>query len=59
MQNQAIISSTSSFQASKKSQILSAAILGFLIVFAVGLTPIDAVHNASHDVRHSFAIPCH
>ncbi len=44
---------------SKRSQILAAAILGLTIVFAVGLLPMDAVHNAAHDARHSAAFPCH
>ncbi len=44
---------------SKQSQLFSAAILGFLIVCGVGLAPMDVVHNAAHDARHSFAFPCH
>ena len=45
--------------ASKKSQILSAAILGFVIMIGVGLSPMEVAHNAAHDTRHSFAFPCH
>ncbi len=44
---------------SKRSQIIAAAILGLTIVFAVGMLPMDAVHNAAHDTRHSAAFPCH
>ena len=44
---------------SKKSQILSAAILGFIIMIGVGLSPMEVAHNAAHDTRHSFAFPCH
>jgi cobalt transporter subunit CbtB len=44
---------------SKKSQILSAAILGFVIMIGVGLSPMEVAHNAAHDTRHSFAFPCH
>ena len=44
---------------SKKSQILSAAILGFIILIGVGLSPMEVAHNAAHDTRHSFAFPCH
>jgi cobalt transporter subunit CbtB len=40
-------------------QILAAGLLGFFIVLGVGFSPMAAVHNASHDVRHSFAFPCH
>ena len=38
---------------------LVAAALGLVIVFAAGFAPSDAVHNATHDTRHSFAFPCH
>ncbi|MEH6345203.1 MAG: CbtB domain-containing protein [Bermanella sp.] len=44
---------------SNKSQILSAAILGFVIMMGVGLSPMEVAHNAAHDTRHSFAFPCH
>lgn len=50
---------TASVAVSKNSQIFAAAILGLTIVFAVGLLPMDAVHNAAHDTRHSAAFPCH
>ncbi len=50
---------TASVTVSKNSQIFAAAILGLTIVFAVGLLPMDAVHNAAHDTRHSAAFPCH
>ncbi len=59
MQDQAILSTSSEVAVSKNSQIIAAAIFGFLIVFAVGLAPMDVVHNAAHDVRHAFAFPCH
>ncbi|MFD2230079.1 CbtB domain-containing protein [Alkalimarinus sediminis] len=48
-----------SLTASKRSQIFAAAFLGLTIVFAVGLLPMDAAHNAAHDTRHSAAFPCH
>jgi cobalt transporter subunit CbtB len=34
-------------------------LLGCLVLFGVGLLPMDALHNAAHDTRHSFAFPCH
>jgi len=40
-------------------QIAAAAILGSLIILFVSLAPMDIVHNAAHDGRHSFAFPCH
>lgn len=33
--------------------------LGIVILFGVGFAPLDIVHNAAHDVRHVFAMPCH
>jgi cobalt transporter subunit CbtB len=32
---------------------------GLLIIGIVGFAPIDVVHNAAHDVRHSSGFPCH
>ncbi len=40
-------------------QIFCAGLLGLFVVGAAGFSHIEAVHNATHDVRHSFAFPCH
>jgi cobalt transporter subunit CbtB len=48
--------------ARRSSTVLQAGLamaLGLFIVFMVGFSPIAAVHNATHDVRHSSAFPCH
>ena len=45
--------------ANRKLAALFAAVLGLVIVFAAGFAPSEAVHNAAHDTRHSFAFPCH
>ena len=45
--------------ATLKLAALGAAALGLVIVFAAGFAPSEAVHNAAHDTRHSFAFPCH
>ncbi len=37
----------------------SAMLLGGLLVLTVGFAPVDAVHNAAHDTRHSADFPCH
>jgi cobalt transporter subunit CbtB len=39
--------------------VLLAATLGVFLLWGVGFSPIDVVHNAAHDVRHSNAFPCH
>ena len=36
-----------------------AALLGALVIWRVGFSPIAALHNAAHDTRHSMAFPCH
>jgi cobalt transporter subunit CbtB len=38
---------------------LMAALLGLFMVWGVGFSPISAIHNAAHDVRHATAFPCH
>jgi cobalt transporter subunit CbtB len=38
---------------------LVAMLLGGFLVLGVGFAQIDAIHNAAHDSRHSFAFPCH
>ena len=40
-------------------QALAAIAFGVVILFMVGFSPIEAVHNAAHDVRHSNVFPCH
>lgn len=44
---------------SKNTQIMATALLGFAIFLAVGFTPIEVIHNATHDTRHSTSFPCH
>ncbi|MCK0196569.1 CbtB-domain containing protein [Ancylobacter sp. 6x-1] len=36
-----------------------AALLGVFVIGGVGFSHISAMHNASHDVRHANAFPCH
>jgi cobalt transporter subunit CbtB len=36
-----------------------AALLGALVIWAVGFSHIDIAHNAAHDTRHSVGFPCH
>jgi cobalt transporter subunit CbtB len=39
--------------------VVLAVLLGSFLIFGTGLSAIAAVHNATHDARHSFAFPCH
>ncbi|MDX1724449.1 MAG: CbtB domain-containing protein [Pseudomonas sp.] len=34
-------------------------LLGAALIFVAGFSPIEAMHNAAHDTRHSAAFPCH
>ena len=48
-----------SIQVSEGFKYSVAVLLGTLVVLGVGFLPMDAVHNAAHDTRHSFSFPCH
>lgn len=48
-----------SIQNSKKWQVAAAALLGLAILTVVSLAPMEVIHNATHDVRHSSGFPCH
>jgi len=48
-----------SLSSTKHLQLLTAAALGTVMLFAVGFAPMDMAHNAAHDTRHSVAFPCH
>jgi len=45
--------------ATKKLPAILAMTFGLFMIMGAGFAQIDAVHNASHDVRHAFAFPCH
>ena len=38
---------------------LLGALFGLFLVYGVGFAHPEAIHNAAHDARHSFAFPCH
>lgn len=46
-------------QDSKKWQVFAAALLGLTILSIISLAPMEVIHNATHDVRHSSGFPCH
>jgi len=41
------------------SPTIFAALLGGFLIWGVGFSHIDFVHNAAHDTRHSTGFPCH
>jgi cobalt transporter subunit CbtB len=36
-----------------------AILLGSFLLYGVGFAQPQALHDAAHDTRHSFAFPCH
>lgn len=38
---------------------LSVALLGTTLILITAFAPLTAIHNAAHDSRHSYAVPCH
>jgi len=46
-------------QINKKIQLLTSALLGLIVLASVGFTPLEVIHNATHDTRHSSGFPCH
>ena len=44
---------------SKPLQLVSAMLLGIVILYGTGFAQTSAAHNAAHDMRHSQGFPCH
>jgi cobalt transporter subunit CbtB len=44
---------------STKWQAAVALLFGVLIVFVAGFASPSFLHNATHDTRHAFGLPCH
>lgn len=44
---------------SKPLQLVSAMLLGIVILYGVGFVQTSVAHNAAHDMRHSQGFPCH
>lgn len=44
---------------SKPLQLISAMILGIVILYGAGFVQTSVAHNAAHDMRHSQGFPCH
>ena len=59
MTTASLTSGVSVGRSSRLLQLALAGLLGVFVVGFVGFSPLDAVHNAAHDYRHSMAFPCH
>ncbi len=52
----ALVTATSQF--TKWPAVLALA-FGILVVYGAGFSHPMAIHNATHDTRHAFGLPCH
>jgi len=43
----------------QRAVAIAGAIFGLFLIFGIGFAHPEAIHNAAHDARHSFAFPCH
>jgi len=57
--SQQLAQTQSTINSRKHSQIFASAILALAILSAVGFAPVEVIHNATHDTRHSTGFPCH
>ena len=56
------LETTGSPAAARSETLIAAAIaalIGAFVIWGVGFSPIDVLHNAAHDTRHSMPFPCH
>ncbi len=49
----------SGVKVTKNTQIFASALLALIVLSAVGFAPLEVIHNAAHDTRHSSGFPCH
>ena len=44
---------------SDRAGILAAVTAGLMLIYFAGISHAAVVHDAAHDQRHAFAVPCH
>ena len=59
MQTTTVSTTATSSVGTRALPLFCAALFGAFLIGFVGMAPIDAVHNAGHDYRHSMGFPCH
>ena len=48
-----------SYRSETLGAVVFTALLGAFLIWGVGFSQIDVLHNAAHDTRHSAGFPCH
>ena len=51
--------SSAAIAPARLAPILSAFLLGVVVIAGAGFASTPALHNAAHDQRHSIGFPCH
>ena len=54
-----LVSNNVATQVTRLAPALGAMIVGLTIILITAFAPLQAVHNATHDTRHAFVVPCH
>ena len=57
--NQRVLSGGSIWRTIAVGPAMAAILLGAFILYGVGFAQPRLLHDAAHDVRHAFALPCH
>lgn len=45
--------------ASRLTTVVFSLMLGVFIIYGVGLSHSETLHDTAHDTRHSYGFPCH
>ena len=53
------LAETSTVATSRYVAATAALLFGALLIFGVGFASPELIHNAAHDGRHAFVLPCH
>jgi len=55
----AVTSAPSAAMTQRRALAIFGIIFGLFLIYGIGFAHPEAIHNAAHDTRHSFAFPCH
>jgi len=54
-----LLADSAALVGSRHAAAAAALLFGALLVFGAGFAGAEFLHNAAHDGRHAFALPCH
>ena len=55
----AVAANTVSVESTRVAPAILALLIGAFLIIGVGFAHSNTVHNATHDARHAFGLPCH